>query len=419
MTEPELLFHGGDLRLALEATREKMLAEVAAAAEDYLLNVDIDEWVAHLEGSYRVECPRLREGEMEVEDLGETQVDVSHQGFIRGIDDPDVPAYVGGRSVLLHIPFDGEAELFSQQPSTYTFNPPRAIVAAGELQRPISYPTDTARPDIKGIADDLVRKVDQYLGWARPECEGHNSGLADAARRAITDRRERVLADHDHLQGIGIPVRRRGDAPRTYQAEAVRRKPAPRRPGAPSGAPKAAEPVMVDELHAHTLGVARSWVRAMERTPGDYTGAKEEALRDALLVMLNTHFEGDGQAEAFNKSGKTDILIRVGDRNIFIAECKRWSGEKGLGEALDQLLSYATWRDGKLALIFFVDRRDITAVVTKAREALAAHGAFDAWLEAEGEGELHCTLRPPEDEGRTAELTVLFVHLPKPTGDAA
>lgn len=79
MTEPELLFHGGDLRLALEATREKMLAEVAAAAEDYLLNVDIDEWVAHLEGSYRVECPRLRAREMDVEDLGENQVDVSHQ----------------------------------------------------------------------------------------------------------------------------------------------------------------------------------------------------------------------------------------------------------------------------------------------------------------------------------------------------
>src|SRR5262249_30580370 len=114
-----------------------------------------------------------------------------------------------------------------------------------------------------------------------------------------------------------------------------------------------------------------------------------------------------------------DILIRVGDRNIFIAECKRWSGEKGLGEALDQLLSYATWRDGKLALIFFVDRRDITAVVAKAREALAAYAAFDAWLDTESEGELHCTLRPPEDEGRTAGLTVLLVHIPKSSANGA
>ena len=38
--------------------------------------------------------------------------------------------------------------------------------------------------------------------------------------------------------------------------------------------------------------------------------------------------------------------------------------------------------------------------------------------EAEGEGELHGILRATEDRGRTTELTVLFVHLPKPAADA-
>jgi hypothetical protein len=35
MTEPELLFYGGDLRLALEAHREKMLTEIDDAAEGH------------------------------------------------------------------------------------------------------------------------------------------------------------------------------------------------------------------------------------------------------------------------------------------------------------------------------------------------------------------------------------------------
>lgn len=51
---------------------------------------------------------------------------------------------------------------------------------------------------------------------------------------------------------------------------------------------------MVHELFDHTLGVIRSWPRAMERTPRDYATAGEEKLRDALLILLNTHYEGAG-----------------------------------------------------------------------------------------------------------------------------
>jgi hypothetical protein len=84
------------------------------------------------------------------------------------------------------------------------------------------------RPDIKATANDLVRNIKQGLDWARKGCEAHNRALEDDARRAIEGRRERVLADHAHLDDVGVPVRKRGDAPTTYQAPAVRRKPAPR-----------------------------------------------------------------------------------------------------------------------------------------------------------------------------------------------
>jgi len=45
--------------------------------------------------------------------------------------------------------------------------------------------------------------------------------------------------------------------------------------------------------------------------------------------MLNTHYEGGATGETFNAAGKTDILIRVEDRNVFIGECKWWSGAAG------------------------------------------------------------------------------------------
>lgn len=44
------------------------------------------------------------------------------------------------------------------------------------------------------------------------------------------------------------------------------------------------------------------------------------------------------------KADQTDILIRVEDKNIFIAECKFWAGAKLLCDTIDQLLGYLSWR---------------------------------------------------------------------------
>ena len=137
-----------------------------------------------------------------------------------------------------------------------------------------------------------------------------------------------MLADHAHLDDLGIPVRRRDDAPKTYAAPGIERR-IPPAPLAKTEAPRAPEPTMLSSLYEHTLGLIRPWERAIERTPGPYLNAEEEALRDALLLMLNTHYEGGATGETFNAAGKTDILIRVEDRNVFIGECKWWSGAAG------------------------------------------------------------------------------------------
>jgi len=64
----------------------------------------------------------------------------------------------------------------------------------------------------------------------------------------------------------------------------------------------------------------------------------EEDLRWQILVMLNSHYEGRATGETFNCQGKTDVLIRDGDRNVFIAECALWKGEAYLTEKIDQIL---------------------------------------------------------------------------------
>src|SRR5262249_5724843 len=60
----------------------------------------------------------------------------------------------------------------------------------------------------------------------------------------------------------------------------------------------------------------------------------------------------------------------MGNHNIFIAECKYWSGAKGLGNTLDQLFRYVTWRDTKTSIIKFVDRKSFTPIVEEATKTV-------------------------------------------------
>lgn len=151
----------------------------------------------------------------------------------------------------------------------------------------------------------------------------------------------------------------------------------------------------------------------MERSPNTYAGLGEEDRRQVIVAALNTHYRGQTTAEAFNVKGKTDILVRHPEgRNLFIGECKFWSGVKGFIETIDQLFGYATWRDTKLAAIIFVREKDLTAVVAKAREALESHHQFVAWKDAADETELRATMSWPGDQQRHADLNVFFIHTP-------
>jgi hypothetical protein len=87
-------------------------------------------------------------------------------------------------------------------------------------------------------------------------------------------------------------------------------------------------------------------------------------------MALNSQFEGAATGETFNLSGKTDILIRVAGKNVFIAECKFWQGPAAFGDAIDQLLSYLTWRDCKCALLVFNRNKNSSAVAEKMHEAM-------------------------------------------------
>jgi hypothetical protein len=184
----------------------------------------------------------------------------------------------------------------------------------------------------------------------------------------------------------------------------------------PSQEKSKAEPLTVPtdmQQYEEILSVLSNMVTVMERNPKTFEGIEEEALRDHFLVQLNGKYKGQATGETFNKKGKTDILIRVDGKNIFIAECKFWGGEKKLKETLDQLLGYTAWRDTKLALLIFNRNKNFSAVLEQISEVMKNHPTFTQELSYPSETGFRFILHHPEDKNRELLLTVLAFEIPR------
>ena len=152
----------------------------------------------------------------------------------------------------------------------------------------------------------------------------------------------------------------------------------------------------------------------MERSPTVFEKAEEEHIRVHYLVQLNGQYQGKATGETFNNIGKTDILIRHENKNIFVAECKFWEGFEGLKKTVDQLLGYTTWRDTKTTLIIFSRRQDFTGVITEAQRAMKDHQHFKSGPTEEGESRFRYTFTHPNDKQRGIIVTLLLFDMPKP-----
>jgi len=218
------------------------------------------------------------------------------------------------------IPFTGDRDLFFIQPSHFTLNPPHAEIDGSNLtlrEAGIDLKADQVRAHV----DSALNDIKWHLANLKPEVDAYNCSLRQISRTAIEARKAKLLRDQNLVSPIGFPLKQRADAPNTFVAPEVRRKIKPTLPSVGS-APFKPEPELSTGDYEHILNVIDNMALVMERSPSAFASMDEEALRSHFLVQLNGHYEGQATGETFNFEGKTDILIRVGGRNIFIGECK-------------------------------------------------------------------------------------------------
>ena len=404
-----LLFCTYDLSQTLRNAMQKMREEVEGLDPNRLLNTAPDDLKRYLAEKYRIEPLRLLR-ENWYADHSDMPVDVRHDSM-RWIDDRSRPAMVPGERTEVRVPFEGEAELFYAQANTWSTNPPRAIIERNELVLRYDTPSD-APSDVRPLIDQALNAIEQYLGWQSGMLAEHNNALPAAAEESIRQRRERLLAQSQRAASLGIPIKRRSDAPQTYAIPSVRKRATPSLPPA-SAAAFTPEPAWAMEHYEHALRVMQNMALVFERSPEAFKTMDEEALRQHFLVQLNAQFEGRATGETFNMSGKTDILLREGERNVFIAECKFWKGPKAFGEAIDQLLGYRTWRDSKTAILVFNRGTGTSTVLAGIDTVAKAHANYKRSATWPHESGFRYIFHSPGDANRELILTVLVFHVPE------
>jgi len=415
------LFDDRDLSEWLEQRREECAAELEQVPEAEILAQPLDEVAEPVLSTYLVEAVELQVQDKYAVDQGEIKVwgsggMVTERVRVRFGGDPGVP----GRSVAVHVPFSGDPHLLLLRPSKHTIGGARGRLEGHEIVFPFESPSN-APLDLETATAGAVRAIeDPNLKSQSEEVAQFNENLRSSVATTLLERRRRILDDRKHLEALGMPVYRREDAPTTYAAPGIEKRAAPAATDRRTRQSPPMEPAVAEAFYEHIIQVVTAMARGMERNPGDYANWQEEQLRDALLVMLNTHYEGQATGETFNKSGKTDIIIRIEDSNVFVAECKWWDGASRFASsnsaepsALDQLLGYATWRDAKLALTVFVRNKEIDKTIKAACEALETHHAFLGWTAEASDGQIRARVKlGAGDLG--ADLAVIFVHLPRP-----
>ena len=404
----ELLFQAYDLRRTLENHTRNLVNEANSMSENRVLNTPQEDLVEHLVEKHKIPPVAINESGIST-DYGEGQIYISGNPRY-AVFDRSRPFHVIGTRISFCVPFTGDPDLFRCQPSTYSLSPPQAVIGPDELV--FTYDRTKERTsEIKGEFDRDFEQTRVHIERVNTEVEKLNAALPGTARQQLTTRREKLLQDRNLVENLGFPLRRAQNPPSTFVAPDVKRRITPQRARTSSESFKP-EPALDMDNYEYILSVLSNMVTVMERSPRAFKDMGEEDLRTHFLVHLNGHYEGQATGETFNYTGKTDILIRAEDRNIFVAECKFWSGPKGLTEAIDQLLGYVAWRDTKTAILLFNRDRNMSTVLKGVAKTVKDHSSYKREQQRESETEFRYTFGHCDDVNRELTLTVLVFDVP-------
>lgn len=411
MSETFTAFAVRRLSEVLDSQRELMEREVQNEAPNRLLNVNESDYVNYLSLKYKVEPISI--------DFD--SVRISHSEKLIPVEQhpQDFGLHVAGntksaypRQVLtFYLPFCGDAGLLKCYAST------RLVGCDIKLHldpSKIRFEMVDWRNDLQQVQADknrIMTGLRSQAEYVNAEVLHFNAQLESVAREVVSGRKSQLRNRLNLVESLGIPLEKASSVPPTF-AVPIAPKKAVIKPKAPS-ADFSPDPTLDQTTYESILTIVHEMGIAMERHPSTYSGKREEHLRDFLLMTLSTHYS-NSTGETFNRSGKTDILVRHKGRNVFVGECKFWKGVKTFHATVDQILSYLTWRDSKAAILFFVRSKELNPVMCQIKSSIIEHPCFIRQEGTERESCIMYEFRLSSDATRNVHLAVMCFHFPEP-----
>ncbi len=218
--------------------------------------------------------------------------------------------------------------------------------------------------------ESQINRVKELISLKNKDIENENSKLKSNILSFISDRVNKLNQDNKKWSSltkkINIPLKKK-ENPTARKIELSQKpiikkvKPTPTQPE---------EYSLDQEKVLDIISFLDNQGKQFEKTPKSYESMGEEALRDVLLVNLNSIFEGKATGETFSKKGKSDIYLNIDKGNILVFECKIWKGENLYHTTINQLRGYLTWRHNFGVMITFSKNKNFSEILIQIEEIL-------------------------------------------------
>jgi len=378
-------------------TDELLIIDIDEFAEDLIARATIEKIILHEESAYIVNKEEIRKDGHERPTLQSASM------------------LTGEIKITISIPFEGHKNYLNAKPQSRLPTPPIGYVLDNELR--LQYITRGDNPN--NISAENVNRIEiikEYIGVINQEIETHNNWIKANTMAQVLERKKLVKDLSGFVKEIGIPLQRTKNLPEVYNIPLKRKKIRVSKPKI-SAEKYFPEPAIELTEYENILKMLSDMSLALEHNPKIFSNLDENAIRDFFLIILNSHYEGRATGETFNRGGKTDILIKENGKNVFIAEIKFWKGPKSLTKGIDQLLTYANWRDTKTAILLLNKNVNFSTVINKIDTTVKKHTHFykenSQIKKIENETTFYYTFKQPTDIYREMFVSILAFDIPK------
>ncbi|MFJ3388816.1 hypothetical protein [Lysinibacillus sp. NPDC086135] len=407
MSYLEKRLFGKELYPYLFSKKEIIKTSIQDESEDYILNIGQEQYIDYLFEKNKIDIIEIFDENIIGDEIEESlPVELSYQMF-NSNSNSKVPI------IYYKIPFAGEEETVNYISSSVRYHSViNAYVSNNEIVKRITV-TKNNYSEAERKFKDFKVNLDNHVRSLNFDLKEFNSNLKEYITDIFMSRKNEFLKRREIKAGLNIPVRKKDDISKTFSIPSVKVKKKITVKPIETTENFIPDPTLDDKTYNDILKIINDMGKQFERIPSVFRDKGEEVLRDHFLMMLEPNFEGSATGETFNKSGKTDILLRYNGGNVFVGECKFWTGGNGFLKTIDQLLGYLTWRDSKTSVIMFVDNKDFTNVIKTAKESIQTHKNFIKFVDEKDESWFNYIFHLNGDSNKEIKVAVMLYHIPK------